>query len=61
VTDDTDRLRSLLAAAGLSQTSAARTLGISEREFRAMCAGSRPVPPVVFLALEHLAEHPPKT
>lgn len=56
MTEDSDRLRSLLTAAGLSQTAAARRLGVSERELRAMAAGKRPVPPVIFLALERLAE-----
>lgn len=53
---DPDRLRALLAAAGLSQRAAARELGIDAREMRRYCSGDLPVPRVVWLALERLAD-----
>ena len=49
-----DQLRELLADLNLSQRAAARHLGIRERLFRRYAAGSRPIPPVVELALEGL-------
>lgn len=50
-----DEIRELLEKAGLTQRAAAKRLEISEREFRRMCAGSRPIPDVVVLALRDLA------
>jgi plasmid maintenance system antidote protein VapI len=51
-----DDLRALLSRTGLSQREAARRLEISEREFRRMCAGTRPIPNVVLLGLTALAQ-----
>lgn len=51
-----DDLRALLARTGLSQREAARQLEIKEREFRRMCAGKRPIPAVVMLGLQQLAQ-----
>lgn len=53
--EDAERLRALLAAAGLSQRGAARELGISERAMRYYVAGEQPTPRAILLALEHLA------
>lgn len=50
-----NELRRLLASAQLSQRGAARALQMSEREFMRMCAGSRPIPAMVVLALRELA------
>lgn len=50
---DADRIRAMLAAAGLSQRAAARALDIDERTMRRYCAGIH-VPRVVLLALERL-------
>ena len=50
---DADRLRSMLAAAGLSQRAAAKLLNIDERTMRRYCAGAT-VPRVVTLALRAL-------
>ena len=52
---DADHIRQQLSIAGLSQRAAARELGIDERTMRHYCAGNQPVPPVVSLALRHLA------
>jgi plasmid maintenance system antidote protein VapI len=48
-----DRVRALLKELHWSQREAARQLEIDEREFRRMCAGARPIPNVVVLALVH--------
>jgi plasmid maintenance system antidote protein VapI len=53
---DAERLRAKLAEAGLSQRGAARLLEIDERTMRRYCAGEYPVPKVVWLALERLAD-----
>jgi hypothetical protein len=52
---DADYIRQQLSIAGLSQRGAARELGIDERTMRHYCSGNQPVPPVVSLALRHLA------
>jgi plasmid maintenance system antidote protein VapI len=54
-----EELRELLAKTKLSQREAARRLEISQREFRRMCAGSRPIPSAVMLALQLLASIAP--
>jgi transcriptional regulator with XRE-family HTH domain len=48
---DADRLRAILADAGLSQSEAARRLGITDRTMRRYCAGDSPVHKIVWLAL----------
>ena len=50
------RVRSLLSRADLSEQAAAVVLELNETEMRAYCAGERPVPRVVILALERLAD-----
>jgi hypothetical protein len=52
---DAERVRELLARAGLGQRAADRELDIPERTMRYCCAGQEPVPRVVMPALEHLA------
>lgn len=56
---DADRVRDLLARAGVSQRGAARYLEIDQRTLRRYCAGDADVPQVVMMALEHLAANPP--
>lgn len=56
---DADRVRELIAAAGLSQRAAARELQVSERAMRYWCSGDQAVPRAILLALEHLAHCPP--
>lgn len=51
-------LRALLERAGLSQRRAARELDIDERTMRRYCGGEIPIPRVVTLALERLADLP---
>ena len=51
---DADRLRTALTELGLSQSGAARILGISERTMRRYCADQLDVPPVVFMALRDM-------
>jgi transcriptional regulator with XRE-family HTH domain len=53
---DADLIRARLQAAELSQREAARLLGIDERAMRRYCAGSAPVPPLLFLALDRLGQ-----
>lgn len=53
-----DRLLLLLKQGGYSQRGAARELEISERMMRYYCAGDKPVPRTVMLALEHLVNCP---
>ena len=55
MSEETDRMRGLLRELQLSQREAARKLQVDGREFRRMCAGTRPVPNVVMLALLQLA------
>lgn len=52
---DAERLRSILAEAGLSQREAARRLDIDERTMRRYCANA-PVPKVIWLALSAIIE-----
>lgn len=54
-----DRLLLLLKQGGYSQRGAAKELEISERMMRYYCAGTKPVPRSVMLALEHLVNCPP--
>lgn len=54
MTEETDKLRELLARLKLGQRKAAKLLEVDEREFRRMCAGTRSIPRTVMLALEHL-------
>jgi hypothetical protein len=49
-----DLLRQRLQDLGLSQREAARQLSADERAMRRYCAGSTPVPPLLFLALDRL-------
>lgn len=51
-----DDLRKLVAKSGLSQREAARRLEVEQREFRRMCSGQTPIPNVVKLAMQQLAE-----
>jgi transcriptional regulator with XRE-family HTH domain len=51
------QLRKLLDNAGLSQSEAARRLGISARNMRRYVAGDSPVPRAIELALRYLIEH----
>ncbi len=53
---DADKIRVLLAKAGLSQRGAGRELGVDERTMRRYCAGDSPVPRAIILALTHLAQ-----
>lgn len=53
---DADLIRQRLESAAISQREAARQLGIDERIMRRYCAGAAPVPPLVFLALDRLAQ-----
>jgi DNA-binding transcriptional regulator YiaG len=55
--NDADRLRELLAKAGLSQRAAARELGVDERTMRYWCAGEHTPPPMAFRALEPRIRH----
>lgn len=54
---DADRLRDLLARAGLSQRGAATLLGIEERTMRQWCAGQGKPPASVFRALHPRLTH----
>ena len=56
---DSDRLRAWLADHGRSQRGLARELGIAERTMRYYCSGELPVPAVIWLALQALADSPP--
>jgi transcriptional regulator with XRE-family HTH domain len=49
-----DKLRELIARAGLSQRAAASRLGVDERAMRRYCTGRLQVPPYVLLALSAL-------
>ena len=51
---DADLLRQRLQDLGLSQHEAARQLSVDERAMRRYCAGSAPIPPLLFLALDRL-------
>ncbi|MGO9718959.1 MAG: helix-turn-helix domain-containing protein [Steroidobacteraceae bacterium] len=51
-----DLLRQRLQDLGLSQREAARQLQVDERAMRRYCAGSAPVPPLLFLALDRLVK-----
>lgn len=51
-------LLALLKDGGYSQRGAARELDVSERQMRYWCAGEKPIPRVVLLALSHLVECP---
>lgn len=53
---DADLIRVRLQAAELSQREAAQQLGIDLRAMRRYCAGSAPVPPLLFLALDRLGQ-----
>jgi predicted transcriptional regulator len=53
---DADKVRAALTQLQLSQRGAAKLMGISERMMRYYCAGTTPVPRVIFLALERLAD-----
>jgi len=53
---DADLIRVRLQAAELSQREAAQQLGIDLRTMRRYCAGSAPVPPLLFLALDRLGQ-----
>jgi hypothetical protein len=53
---DADLIRVRLQAAELSQREAALQLGIDVRAMRRYCAGSAPVPPLLFLALDRLGQ-----
>lgn len=55
VTTDADRVRALLAKAGLGQREAARELEVNERATRGYCAGDK-VPRYVLLVLERVVE-----
>lgn len=56
---DAKRLQQLIDAGGYTQVSAAKELQISERMMRYYCSGTKPVPRVVMLAMEHIATCPP--
>lgn len=49
------RLRAAIQVMGLSQRAAAKELGVDERTMRYWCSGKYDPPPMVFMALEHLA------
>jgi predicted transcriptional regulator len=53
---DADKLRAALTQLDLSQRGAAKLLGLSERMMRYYCAGTEPVPLMVFLAIERLLD-----
>jgi len=53
---DADLIRVRLQAMEMSQREAAQHLGIDVRAMRRYCAGSAPVPPLLFLALDRLAQ-----
>lgn len=55
---DAAELRKLIEQGGYSQRSAAKELQISERIMRYYCAGDKPVPRVVMLAMRHLVHCP---
>ena len=54
---DADRLRDLLARAGLSQRAAARELGVDERTMRYWCSGDHTPPRMAFHALNPRIAH----
>ena len=54
ITDDSTRLRALLAEIGMSQRAGARYLDIPSRDMRHYCAGSRDIPDFVFRRLNYL-------
>lgn len=56
---DTERFRALIERIGMNRESLARELDVNARELRRMLAGTRPVPRVVLLALEKMAEREP--
>jgi hypothetical protein len=47
---DAEKVRDLLAKAGLSQRAAAREVDVSDRVMRYYCSGEEPVPRAVMLA-----------
>lgn len=47
-------LLALVARIGIGKDRLARTLGFSQRTFRMMCAGTEPIRPYIFYALEHI-------
>jgi len=53
---DADKLRARLATLGLTQRGAARALNIDERTMRRYCAGTHPIPQVIWLALDGLGK-----
>lgn len=55
------QLGTFLKSAGLTQSGAARELGISDRNMRRYVAGDLPVPRVVELALRYIALQRMKT
>lgn len=55
-TTESKRLRALLKRGGLSQHQAARELDMSRRMMGHYCAGTFPVPRMVWLALERVIE-----
>ena len=57
--ESASRLRALLEAGKFSQRGAARELGIEDRTMRYYCAGDRPIPRAVMLAIEHLVNCSP--
>ena len=50
-----DRLRALLALTGLSESAAARELGVDDQAVRDWCTGRREAPRMALYALEYLA------
>lgn len=48
-------LLALVARIGIGKDRLARTLGFSQRTFRMMCAGTEPIRPYIFFALEFIA------
>ena len=53
---DPDYLRSLIEGAGLTQSAAAKQIGIAPRSMRAYLAGDRPIPYTVQYAIERLCK-----
>lgn len=56
---DAAELRQLITQGGYTQNGAAEALQISPRMMRYYCAGDKPVPRVVMLAMRHLVKCPP--
>lgn len=52
---DDEKLRGLIAKAGLTGRAFARRIGYGERMIRYMLTGEKDIEPVVMLAAEHLA------